>query len=553
MKFLEISLIGFVLFFSFIINFYYGHQGLMPLDDLQNFNSGYRILTGDFPFRDYYSITGPFLDIMQGYIYKIFGISWQSFVLHASIMNCLYSISVFLFLKNLEFKTQDCFFYSLSAGLLMYAPSGNPTVEHNSLILSLIATFFFIISLKENKKVYLFASIFIFFISFFTKQVPTAYFAIFCIIIFFSKIFSEIKISTIISTIIFSLIISFLFFLFFKHNKVQIADIFEQYIIISTNLGESRFNNLDFNFIYEKISKLFFLLCLIIPSLYISVISKKNHSFIIITSLSVTISIYEIHSNNQPITFSLLPIFISLFYFFYIKENLNLKFVRYFLIFIIIYAFYRVLRFEFFYLYIFIIMFIYLYRFKKVNIKNLTILYLFISSLFYFEKYIKIRAWDELKKNDLQTSFNAGSINSKLNYLKWKTVYFKKTASEKKMIFSTLNYLESLKNETNYILISDYQIYNAILGKKDFSPVKYWFENAAYPSKNHELRFKFDEFFKSKIIDNNISQIIFDNTAQFKSMDLKEFSWLYECSSKKTEFLQEKYLDVFEIKKDCIK
>ena len=175
MKFLEISLIGFVLFFSFIINFYYGHQGLMPLDDLQNFNSGYRILTGDFPFRDYYSITGPFLDIMQGYIYKIFGISWQSFVLHASIMNCLYSISVFLFLKNLEFKTQDCFFYSLSAGLLMYAPSGNPTVEHNSLILSLIATFFFIISLKENKKVYLFASIFIFFISFFTKQVPTAY------------------------------------------------------------------------------------------------------------------------------------------------------------------------------------------------------------------------------------------------------------------------------------------------------------------------------------------------------------------------------------------
>ena len=50
-----------------------------------------------------------------------------------------------------------------------------------------------------------------------------------------------------------------------------------------------------------------------------------------------------------------------------------------------------------------------------------------------------------------------------------------------------------------------------------------------------------------------IFQIIFDNTAQFKSMDLKQFSWLYECSSKKTEFLQEKYLDVFEIKKDCIR
>ena len=102
MKFLEISLIGFVLFFSFIINFYYGHQGLMPLDDVLNFNSGYRILTGDFPFRDYYSITGPFLDISRGYIYKILGVSWQSFVLHASIMNCLYSISFFYFLKILH-------------------------------------------------------------------------------------------------------------------------------------------------------------------------------------------------------------------------------------------------------------------------------------------------------------------------------------------------------------------------------------------------------------------------------------------------------------------
>ena len=115
------------------------------------------------------------------------------------------------------------------------------------------------------------------------------------------------------------------------------------------------------------------------------------------------------------------------------------------------------------------------------------------------------------------------------------------------MIFSTLNYLENLKDDTNYILISDYQIYNAILERKDFSPVKYWFENAAYPSKNHKLRSKFEEFFKSKIIDNNISELIFDNTAKFKSMDLKEFNWLYECSIQKTEFLQEKYIDVFEI------
>ena len=50
MKILEILSILTVLIFSFLISFYFGHQGLMPLDDLQNFNSGYRTLTGDFSF-----------------------------------------------------------------------------------------------------------------------------------------------------------------------------------------------------------------------------------------------------------------------------------------------------------------------------------------------------------------------------------------------------------------------------------------------------------------------------------------------------------------------
>ena len=100
MKLIELSSIFFILLISFFVNFYFGHQGLMPLDDLQNFNSGHRILKGDFPFRDYYSITGPILDIWQSIIYKIFGSSWQSLIIHASLLNCFYSISVFVFLKK---------------------------------------------------------------------------------------------------------------------------------------------------------------------------------------------------------------------------------------------------------------------------------------------------------------------------------------------------------------------------------------------------------------------------------------------------------------------
>ena len=553
MKSFEFSLIIIVILISFGVNFYFGHQGLMPLDDLQNFNSGLRVLNGDFPFRDYYSITGPILDIWQGNIYKILGVNWQSFLVHASIMNCLYSLSIFFFLKNLKFNSINCFFYSLSAGLLMYPTAGNPTVEHNSLILSVVATLIFFIALIQNKRNYIFISILIFFIAFFTKQVPTSYFIIFCFLIYLFRIFSNYDVSTLAHIFIYTLIISIFFLIYLNLNNVSFENIYDQYVTIATNLGGNRLAILNFDFVYENISKLFFLLFILIPSIYLSYITKKLDISIILIGLSLIIIFYEVHSNNQPITFSLLPLYVSLFYYFYSKENLELKFVRYFLYLIIVYAFYRILRYEIFYIFIFISLSLVIYFKKNVTINNLLIVYLFITSCLYFEKYVKIRAWDDLSKNQVSKGFDGSLIDSKFKFLKWRTVYYENTDEEKKLIFSTLDYLKSLDKTVNYILISDYQIYNAILNKKDFSPVKYWFENATYPSKNHRLREKFEMFFKSKIKKNEISQIIVDNTAKFQSEELSEFSWLYNCLKKKSNFAQEEIIDVFLIKNDCIK
>ena len=98
-KQIEIFSLIILIFSSFFINFYFGHQGLMPLDDLQNFSSGYRVLTGDFPFIDYYSITGPILDIWQSIIYKTLGVSWSSLVIHSSILNVLYTLIIYFFLR----------------------------------------------------------------------------------------------------------------------------------------------------------------------------------------------------------------------------------------------------------------------------------------------------------------------------------------------------------------------------------------------------------------------------------------------------------------------
>ena len=551
MKLIELSSVIFILLISFLVNFYFGHQGLMPLDDLQNFNSGHRILRGDFPFRDYYSITGPILDIFQSFIYKVFGSSWQSLVLHASILNCIYSLSVFIFLKKLNFNTIHSFFYSVSSGLLMFPPTGNPTVEHNSLTLSAISLFVFIIGLKENKNYLLFFSVLLFGTAFFTKQVPTAYFIIFCIIIYFTKTFSPINKRNFIVLTFSTLFVSIFFISFFLFNKVSLQNIVDQYFIMSTSLGESRLSSLNYDYFYENISKIFFLLFLIIPSFYSSFYSKKFDNILFIFGLSIIITIYELHSNNQPITFSLIPVFLALFYYFHSIDNLDSKVIKYFFYIIITYCFYRILRFEIIYIFIYFSILIIYFLKKKISIKHCVLIYLFISTCFYFEKYVKIRAWDDLRKDEVLNSFNAEIIDDKLKYLKWRTVYFDNVETEKKLIFDTMKYLKSLDSSENYILISDYQIYNLILDKKDFSPVKYWHRNATYPSKKHKLRKNFELFFKKKILDNDVSLIIIDNTSGFKNSEINEFDWLYKCLNKK-KISNTENLYIFAIKKNCI-
>lgn len=550
MKIQEIISITFLIFASSLSSFYFGHVGLMPLDDLQNFNSGFRVLKGDFPFKDYYSITGPLLDIWQSNFYKILGVSWQSFIIHASLMNAFYTISLYYFCKKFSLSTFQSFLIATSGGLLMYPTTGNPTVEHHSLTLSIIATLFFIIGQKCNNIFKIYISIFIFFLAFFIKQVPTMYFIFLCNFIYFSQIILKLNLVNTFKYFIFTLVCLILFLLYFYSNDVLISDIINQYFIIAFNLGESRFETINLEFLYEKTSKLFFLIFLIIPSTWFLIFKNQKLQFLMIVSLSIIICFYEVHSNNQPITFAVLPVFIYFLLSPLAKENINSKFLNIFFHIIIFYCFFRILRFEIYYLYALIFLLIYLFLKKNILLKDLVIIYLLISTCFYFEKYVKSRAWDDLNEEKMLLYFKGEEIDKKLRYLKWRTINFEDINEEKKLIIETLAFLKNLDNNTNYILISDYQIYNTILNRKDFSPVKYWFSDATYPSKNKTLRDDFEQFFKNKIKNNNISLIIIDNTAKFKSTELKDFNWLYPCLNELSHKMNNS-INIFKVKTGC--
>ena len=104
--------IFFLIISSFFFTFYYGFIGIFPIDSFLIYDAGYKIFNGYHPFKDYWSITGPILDYIQLGFFKIFGINWFSYVLHAACLNFLITIIFFYFFTQLGIKTAYSFLYS---------------------------------------------------------------------------------------------------------------------------------------------------------------------------------------------------------------------------------------------------------------------------------------------------------------------------------------------------------------------------------------------------------------------------------------------------------
>ena len=166
---------GVLFFFSISINQYYGNIGINPIDSFFSFNAGYDILNGHYPFRDYWTITGPFIAFFQAFFFKLFGVNWSSYVFHASIFNFILTISTFYILYKLKLNIHYCFFYSFLLSFLAYPSSGTPYVDHHASYLSLISIFIFILAIKTDLKIYWFLLPIILGISFLSKQAPTSH------------------------------------------------------------------------------------------------------------------------------------------------------------------------------------------------------------------------------------------------------------------------------------------------------------------------------------------------------------------------------------------
>ena len=100
----------FLTLISFSINQYYAYIGVLPVDSFSTFNAGYDILNGSIPFKDFWSIKGPVMDVLQAFFFKFFGVSWFSYAMHSSFFNSIFALSTFFTLKKFNLEIKYCFF-----------------------------------------------------------------------------------------------------------------------------------------------------------------------------------------------------------------------------------------------------------------------------------------------------------------------------------------------------------------------------------------------------------------------------------------------------------
>ena len=147
------NILIFILFLlSLLVNQYYGNKGVFPVDSFSHFDTGFRILLGEYPFKDYWIVSGPIIDYLQAIIFYFFGVSWQTYVLHGSLINVLASIATFAVLKNLKLNIYYSFFYTLCFSVLAYPISGTPFVDLHSTFFSLLGIYSLILGIKKEEK-----------------------------------------------------------------------------------------------------------------------------------------------------------------------------------------------------------------------------------------------------------------------------------------------------------------------------------------------------------------------------------------------------------------
>jgi len=495
--------IFFLFLFSLFFNQHYGNRGVFPVDSFAHFDSGFRILLGDHPFRDYWIVSGPFVDYLQAAFFYLFGVNWQSYVLHASLINVILSISTFLILKKFNLNNYCSFVYSLFFSVLAYPSSGTPFVDHHSTFFSLLGIYSLIMGIQSKKKIYWVLMPMLFGVAFLSKQVPSTYVIISVIFVLTLFLFFKKDNYWIKYLIVSSTLFIFLLLIFGWTQGISLGSFLEQYILYPQTIKDLRIQNFSFSvvgflghfkFIFLAIIPLFFinLKKIILEKGYI----KKNNFFYFLILLLFTFSLilHQVLTKNQTFIFFLIPLLIA-----FLHINLSS----------------------------------YQFKFKKIILIILISSSLFIT-LKYHVRFNENRKFHELNQVNFKFAMEGVEIDKKFNGLKWITPDYKNDVQEELILIKKIKSF-LLKDNRNKMLITNYSFFSGILNQNLHSPSRwYLLDGTDFPLKDNTY-FNSYKNLLIKLIKYNKIQVIY---VVYPLDDRVIYDYLDKSCFKKSEILE---------------
>ena len=469
----EFLAIIFLFLFSVLFNQYYGNRGAFPHDSFAHFETGFRILSGEHPFKNYWIISGPFIDYIQGLFFYLFGVNWKSYVFHASFFNGILTIITFLVFRSFKINTYYSFIYSFLFSILAYPSSGTPFVDHHSAFLSLLGIYCILLGIKDEKNLYWILFPVFFFCAFLSKQVPSAYIMIPIVPILCFYFFEQKKLKPIlISFFTGAFLILFLFF-FGLINGISLSSFIEQYILYPQSIGKGRIQNLMNISPLGVFGNFKFIFIILVILIYINIKGflnfkkyykkKELYYFLIIFFFTIALIFHQILTRNQIFIFFLIP-FLAGFLHIYIKTT------------------------------------------KKIFYYIIIIFCIFVTTKYHL-RFNEGRKFHELINANLNIAVDAKKIDNKLLGLKWITPQYQENPEfEIKKINEIKNILKN--DQRKKMVLSNYPFLSVILEQQFFSTTRWHvFDGTDYPQIGNKYLISYKNLFHKILLNNNIEVI----------------------------------------------
>ena len=464
---------------ALFVNQYYAGKGVFPVDSFFHFDPGYRILNGEYPVKDYWVVHGIFVDYLQSVFFYLFGVSWKSYVFHASVFNGALTAATYFIFRNFKLSKIYSSIYSFLFCILAYTSSGTPFLDHHSVFFSLLGIYSLILAIDKKKNLY-WALLPVFLgCAFLSKQVPSSYVIVSVSFILFIYILKKKEFNPLKYVFIGSLFFILIIFLLGSIQGISLDLFLVQYIYFPSSIGLERFTDYKLTF-KGIISHYKFIYLALLPIIYLNikkiiknisyVKEKKFYIFLILTMLTLSLIFHQILTKNQIFIFFLIPILTGFSHIYFkdtkIKNNNKNK------------------------IFIFIVIVCFLITFK------------------YHLRFNENRKFHELSNVNFNSSVDATEIDKRLFGLNWISPVNKNPKVE----ISLANLAKKILKEEkkNKMVITDYQFFSALLGQQLNSPSRS-FDTISYPGKNNKYFERYKSFLLNKVKKNNVEVIYLIN------------------------------------------